>query len=117
MATSVAILGPRSGCGIQMWCQTIGFIFHFIDLRREVYLVYFLLFKLTYKYVVWSHVPCFCRCGYEFCYTCGAEWKNKKATCSCPLWDEDNIWDEDDRGDFDEEDEDDEYYSDEDEDW
>lgn len=32
-----------------------------------------------------------CRCGYEFCYTCGAEWKDKKATCSCPLWDEANI--------------------------
>ncbi|VFQ73922.1 unnamed protein product [Cuscuta campestris] len=25
----------------------------------------------------------YCRCGYEFCYTCGAEWKNKKATCKC----------------------------------
>ncbi|PWA73506.1 IBR domain-containing protein [Artemisia annua] len=34
-----------------------------------------------------------CRCGYEFCYTCGAEWKNKKATCTCPLWDEENIVD------------------------
>ncbi|XP_030453684.1 E3 ubiquitin-protein ligase RSL1-like [Syzygium oleosum] len=32
-----------------------------------------------------------CRCGYEFCYICGAEWKNKKATCSCPIWDERNI--------------------------
>ncbi|KAG2673751.1 hypothetical protein I3843_13G092500 [Carya illinoinensis] len=32
-----------------------------------------------------------CRCGYEFCYTCGAQWKNKKATCSCPIWDERNI--------------------------
>ncbi|KAK9940217.1 hypothetical protein M0R45_016888 [Rubus argutus] len=32
-----------------------------------------------------------CRCGYEFCYTCGAEWKNKKPTCSCPIWDERNI--------------------------
>ncbi|KAF9598401.1 hypothetical protein IFM89_027834 [Coptis chinensis] len=32
-----------------------------------------------------------CRCGYEFCYTCGAEWRNKKATCSCPIWDEANI--------------------------
>ncbi|XP_059430477.1 E3 ubiquitin-protein ligase RSL1-like [Corylus avellana] len=32
-----------------------------------------------------------CRCGYEFCYTCGAEWKKKKATCSCPIWDERNI--------------------------
>ncbi|XP_057956587.1 E3 ubiquitin-protein ligase RSL1-like [Malania oleifera] len=33
----------------------------------------------------------YCRCGYEFCYTCGAEWKNKKATCRCPLWEEHNI--------------------------
>jgi len=32
-----------------------------------------------------------CRCGFEFCYTCGKEWKEKKATCSCPLWDEHNI--------------------------
>ncbi|KAJ8768752.1 hypothetical protein K2173_023656 [Erythroxylum novogranatense] len=51
-----------------------------------------------------------CRCGYEFCYTCGAEWKNKKSTCSCPLWDEDHIlYDDDDDGDSDE-DGDDEYY-------
>lgn len=33
----------------------------------------------------------YCRCGHEFCYTCGAEWKNKKPTCSCPIWDERNI--------------------------
>ncbi|XP_065868791.1 E3 ubiquitin-protein ligase RSL1-like [Euphorbia lathyris] len=32
-----------------------------------------------------------CRCGYEFCYTCGAPWKNKKPTCNCKLWDERNI--------------------------
>ncbi|KAL6630603.1 hypothetical protein ACP70R_028454 [Stipagrostis hirtigluma subsp. patula] len=32
-----------------------------------------------------------CVCGYEFCYTCGKEWKEKKATCSCVLWDERNI--------------------------
>ncbi|XP_041994224.1 probable E3 ubiquitin-protein ligase RNF217, partial [Salvia splendens] len=32
-----------------------------------------------------------CRCGHEFCYTCGAEWRNKKATCHCPIWDERNI--------------------------
>ncbi|KAF5751523.1 E3 ubiquitin-protein ligase rbrA isoform X2 [Tripterygium wilfordii] len=60
-----------------------------------------------------------CRCGYEFCYNCGAEWKDKKATCSCPLWDEDNIWDDNDR-DVDEEEEEveEEYYdSDEEEDW
>ncbi|KAL0436868.1 UNVERIFIED_CONTAM: hypothetical protein Sradi_0394700 [Sesamum radiatum] len=58
-----------------------------------------------------------CRCGYEFCYTCGAEWKKKKATCFCPLWDEENIVD----GEFDEEgeeEEDEEYYdSDSDEYW
>ncbi|KAI3461461.1 hypothetical protein Pfo_018124 [Paulownia fortunei] len=28
----------------------------------------------------------YCRCGHEFCYTCGVEWKNKKATCTCPIW-------------------------------
>ncbi|XP_065868665.1 E3 ubiquitin-protein ligase RSL1-like [Euphorbia lathyris] len=48
-----------------------------------------------------------CRCGFEFCYNCGAEWKDKKATCTCPLWDEDNIWDD---GDRDEEDDDDDYF-------
>ncbi|XP_004295987.1 PREDICTED: uncharacterized protein LOC101290748 [Fragaria vesca subsp. vesca] len=32
-----------------------------------------------------------CRCNYEFCYNCGAEWKHKKATCKCPLWHEGNI--------------------------
>ncbi|GAA0150719.1 ubiquitin-protein ligase [Lithospermum erythrorhizon] len=32
-----------------------------------------------------------CRCGHEFCYLCGAEWKNKRATCTCPYWDERNI--------------------------
>ncbi|XP_059297570.1 E3 ubiquitin-protein ligase RSL1-like isoform X2 [Lycium ferocissimum] len=33
----------------------------------------------------------YCRCGHEFCYMCGAEWKSKKPTCSCPIWDERNI--------------------------
>lgn len=60
-----------------------------------------------------------CRCGSEFCYTCGAEWKNKKATCACPLWDEENIMDTEDDDDFDddeeeEEDDDDDYDSDDD---
>lgn len=32
-----------------------------------------------------------CRCGHGFCYTCGAEWKDKKPTCSCKIWDERNI--------------------------
>lgn len=48
-----------------------------------------------------------CRCGHEFCYNCGAEWKNKKATCSCPLWDEENILDDDSDSSFEEEDDDD----------
>ncbi|KAI5067303.1 hypothetical protein GOP47_0017831 [Adiantum capillus-veneris] len=29
-----------------------------------------------------------CRCGYEFCYLCGKEYKHKAATCGCQLWDE-----------------------------
>ncbi|MCO5558375.1 hypothetical protein L7F22_011957 [Adiantum nelumboides] len=29
-----------------------------------------------------------CRCGYEFCYVCGKEWKGKDGTCDCQLWDE-----------------------------
>ncbi|KAG7633384.1 Zinc finger RING-type [Arabidopsis suecica] len=41
--------------------------------------------------LVWGCYHITCRCGYEFCYTCGAEWKNKKATCLCPIWDERNI--------------------------
>lgn len=32
-----------------------------------------------------------CRCGYQFCYTCGSEWKKSKASCNCPLWDERRI--------------------------
>ncbi|KAK7341783.1 hypothetical protein VNO80_24722 [Phaseolus coccineus] len=53
-----------------------------------------------------------CRCGFEFCYNCGAEWKDKKATCVCPLWAEDNIWmeerdSEDDDDDYDDDDDDD----------
>lgn len=33
----------------------------------------------------------YCRCGYEFCYICGAAWINKKPTCRCRIWDERNI--------------------------
>ncbi|KAJ1258139.1 hypothetical protein BS78_10G051600 [Paspalum vaginatum] len=59
-------------------------------------------------------------CSYEFCYTCGKEWKEKKATCTCSLWDEDNIihdeseedyyYDEDEDDYYDEDDDDDAYY-------
>ncbi|KAK3135933.1 hypothetical protein QOZ80_5BG0425500 [Eleusine coracana subsp. coracana] len=55
-----------------------------------------------------------CVCGYEFCYTCGKEWKEKKATCTCPLWEERNIIRHDGNGDvyyLDEEEED--YYDEE----
>ncbi|XP_047339163.1 E3 ubiquitin-protein ligase RSL1-like [Impatiens glandulifera] len=31
-----------------------------------------------------------CRCGYEFCYVCGAEWMITGPSCSCPLWVEQN---------------------------
>lgn len=69
-------------------------------------------------------VVCFvCRCGYEFCYTCGAEWKDKKATCSCPLWEERNIlreqdvaWVDSENDTLDGSDSDDEYYDDSDDD-
>lgn len=56
-----------------------------------------------------------CRCGFEFCYVCGAEWKNKKATCNCVLWDENNIIREpltDDEYDSEEEEEEEDYESD-----
>ncbi|XP_073152291.1 E3 ubiquitin-protein ligase RSL1-like isoform X2 [Henckelia pumila] len=33
----------------------------------------------------------YCRCRHEFCYTCGAEWREKKPTCKCPIWDVRNI--------------------------
>ncbi|KAF5200018.1 E3 ubiquitin-protein ligase dbl4 [Thalictrum thalictroides] len=60
-----------------------------------------------------------CRCGYEFCYTCGAEWKNKKATCSCKLWDERNIMDDyDEEEDFEDDfDDDDDEFDDDDDDY
>ncbi|XP_059315102.1 E3 ubiquitin-protein ligase RSL1-like [Lycium ferocissimum] len=51
-----------------------------------------------------------CRCGYEFCYTCGAPWKDKKASCSCKLWDVDYILDSDEDEDEDEDDGDDYVY-------
>ncbi|KAI4385511.1 hypothetical protein MLD38_003528 [Melastoma candidum] len=62
-----------------------------------------------------------CRCGYEFCYNCGAEWKDKKATCDCPLWEEeyilqdgsDNELDDDDDDDYDDDYDEEEYEYDE----
>ena len=29
-----------------------------------------------------------CRCGTEFCYQCGAEYRGSRAGCNCDLWDE-----------------------------
>jgi len=36
--------------------------------------------------------------------TRGKEWKNKKASCSCPLWDERNIIREEDDDDYEDDD-------------
>ncbi|KAL8158520.1 hypothetical protein V2J09_000057 [Rumex salicifolius] len=35
-----------------------------------------------------NHISC--RCGHQFCYACGRDWKRE--TCSCPLWYEGNIF-------------------------
>ncbi|XP_054777842.1 E3 ubiquitin-protein ligase RSL1 [Prosopis cineraria] len=31
-----------------------------------------------------------CWCGHEFCYSCGAEYRDGQQTCQCVFWDEDN---------------------------
>lgn len=31
-----------------------------------------------------------CRCGHEFCYSCGAEYRDGLQTCQCAFWDEEN---------------------------
>lgn len=30
------------------------------------------------------------RCGHEFCYSCGAEYRDSQQTCQCAFWEEDN---------------------------
>ncbi|KAL0436869.1 UNVERIFIED_CONTAM: hypothetical protein Sradi_0394800 [Sesamum radiatum] len=37
----------------------------------------------------------YCRCGHEFCYTCGAGWIDKVATCDCSLWNDEQNNEED----------------------
>lgn len=32
-----------------------------------------------------------CRCGHEFCYSCGAEYRDGQQTCQCAFWDEDSL--------------------------
>lgn len=32
----------------------------------------------------------FLRCGHEFCYSCGAEYRDGQQTCQCAFWDENN---------------------------
>lgn len=32
-----------------------------------------------------------CRCGHEFCYSCGAEYRDGHQTCQCAFWDDDSI--------------------------
>lgn len=46
------------------------------------------------KRVIELKYGCFhmtCLCGNEFCYSCGAKWRNKRQTCMCKLWDENFI--------------------------
>uniref|UniRef100_A0A5B7BLC9 RBR-type E3 ubiquitin transferase n=1 Tax=Davidia involucrata TaxID=16924 RepID=A0A5B7BLC9_DAVIN len=31
-----------------------------------------------------------CWCGHEFCYSCGAEYRDSQQTCQCVFWDEEN---------------------------
>ncbi|KAK5831192.1 putative E3 ubiquitin-protein ligase [Gossypium arboreum] len=31
-----------------------------------------------------------CWCGHEFCYSCGAEYRDSQQTCQCAFWEEDN---------------------------
>ncbi|CAL5412874.1 unnamed protein product [Camellia sinensis] len=31
-----------------------------------------------------------CRCGHEFCYSCGAGYRDGEQTCQCAFWDEEN---------------------------
>lgn len=36
-----------------------------------------------------SLLPCLIsRCGHEFCYSCGAEYRDSQQTCQCAFWDE-----------------------------
>lgn len=37
---------------------------------------------------------CFCRCGHEFCYSCGAEYRDSGQTCQCTFWDEEQYPDD-----------------------
>ena len=32
-----------------------------------------------------------CRCGAEFCYTCGVEWKKESRLCACPMFTEEHL--------------------------
>jgi hypothetical protein len=32
-----------------------------------------------------------CRCGAEFCYTCGAQWSDRQCPNRCALWREENL--------------------------
>ncbi|KAF8412724.1 hypothetical protein HHK36_000693 [Tetracentron sinense] len=32
-----------------------------------------------------------CWCGHEFCYSCGADYRDKQQTCQCSFWDEENL--------------------------
>jgi hypothetical protein len=68
----------------------LSFVIKFMSLSQEKMSLQTSHSLLVSKMLVFP-VQCFSRCGYQFCYTCGAEWKNGKPTCSCPIWEERNI--------------------------
>lgn len=51
------------------------------------------LSKLCYSLSFSNSFMCSCldfRCGHEFCYSCGAEYREGQQTCQCAYWDENN---------------------------
>ena len=48
-------------------------------------MLHFLLYVVI-SYISWVRSVVY-RCGYEFCYVCEAEFKNKEQTCRCKKWD------------------------------
>lgn len=64
--------------------------FYFLGVNGAINISYMLILE-WFQLVLFKGIcnACtWCRCGYEFCYLCGKEWKEKAATCECRLWDE-----------------------------
>lgn len=66
--------------GLCVW----NWIFSGLTLLSFCLAAYFLVSKF-----IWCCLLYF-RCGHEFCYSCGAEYRDSQQTCQCVFWDEDN---------------------------